>query len=236
MTGKPSSKTPFTEFDGGREEAMRSIPQPDARARPGPWSFEPEYVSAERKLTTGKFIIRDAGQKFVCTVEGEANARLIADAASKMMKRKKPPEGDAGRDEALHSFPRPEPFEHPEGGYRYPETPVAAYPPTQRHPEGREARALDRVRGVIHYADAPPTPFEGQVVRVMPKAGLAEVAFIRRHQSKARRLPYYALQNLAANATGGRTVMPLDELQLRSRASRPVAPYLKAAARKAAPG
>ncbi len=104
---------------------------------------------------------------------------------------------------------------------------VARYEPTSRHPEGREARPLDRVRGVMHYADAPPTPFEGQVVRVMPNAGLAEVAFVYRSENRTRRLPYYALQNLAGGATGGVVAMRLDDLQLRSRHSRHITRYGK---------
>jgi hypothetical protein len=101
--------------------------------------------------------------------------------------------------------------------------------PKQRtaYANGREARAFDIVEGKIDFVENPSNPFIAQVVRVMPKAGLAEIAFIRRSQSRARYLPYFALQNLAAAATGGRGVMPLDELKLRSRASRPVARYLK---------
>ena len=73
-------------------------------------------------------------------------------------------------------------------------------------------------------------------MRVMPKDDLAEVAFVYRSESKARHLPYYALQNLVAYATGGRVVIPTADLQLRSRASRPVARYLKAALSGSKPG
>ncbi len=118
-----------------------------------------------------------------------------------------------------------------------PEAPVATYPPTERHPEGREARALDLVQGEIISCRYPPQLFLAHVVSVMPKFGLAEIALIRRPKSMVRRSSHAALQNVAAAAAGNSTVLiPLDELRLRSRASRPVAPYFKAAARKAAPG
>jgi hypothetical protein len=62
---------------------------------------------------------------------------------------------------------------------------------------GREARAFDIVEGKIDFAENPKNPFKAQVVRVLPKAGLAEIAYIRRPESMARRLPYFALQELA---------------------------------------
>jgi hypothetical protein len=96
------------------------------------------------------------------------------------------------------------------------------------YPNGREARAFDIVEGFVNYAEHPRNPFIAQIVRVIPKAGAAEIAFIRRPASMARRMPYFLLQNLAARAVE-RDIRPLDDLSLRHRASRPVAKYLKAA-------
>ena len=48
---------------------------------PGPWSYEVEYLSLERKQPTGSFIVRAADGTFLCRVAGEANARLVASAA-----------------------------------------------------------------------------------------------------------------------------------------------------------
>jgi len=184
----------------------------NGHARPGPWSFEPEYISAERKLTTGKFIIRDAQQKFVCEVEGETNARLIA-AASKTMKQEKRPEGD----------------------YRYPEAPIATYPPTERHPEGRAARVFDIVETEIAVGSYSRIPVIAQIFRVLPLAAKAEIALISRPSGTARRLPHMALQNLAARILE-RDLQPLEKLRLRSRATRPVASYLRAALSGSKPG
>ncbi len=101
------------------------------------------------------------------------------------------------------------------------------YAPTTRHPEGREPRLLDIVQGTINYADAGPTPFIGQVARVLPGSATAEIALIKRPAAKAKRLPYYQLQNLAAEACD-LVFLPLDDLKLRARASRPVASHLRA--------
>jgi hypothetical protein len=116
---------------------------------------------------------------------------------------------------------------------RPPEAPVAAYAPTKRHMSGRDARVFDIVEGKIIYADAPVTAFRGQIVRINPKFGTAEIALIKRPAAIAKRVPYFRAQNLAYRATAGRLFVPLDELQLRSRASRPIAPYLKASMRNA---
>ncbi len=70
---------------------------------------------------------------------------------------------------------------------------------------------------------------------MLPKAGKAEIALISRPSDMAARLPHMALQNLTARIIE-RDLQPLKNLTLRSRASRPIAPYLKAATRKAAPG
>ena len=97
------------------------------------------------------------------------------------------------------------------------------YAPTTRHPEGREPRLLDIVQGAIDYADAGPTPFIGQVARVLPGSATAEIALIKRPAAKAKRLPFYQLQNLAAEACD-LVFLPLDDLKLRSRASGPSRP------------
>ncbi len=109
------------------------------------------------------------------------------------------------------------------------------YAPTARHPEGREPRSLDIVQGTIDYADAGPTPFIGQVARVLPGSAMAEIVLIKRSAAKAKRLPYYRLQNLAAEACG-LVFLPLDDLKLRSRAGRPVASHLRAAPSGNKPG
>jgi hypothetical protein len=105
--------------------------------------------------------------------------------------------------------------------------------PKTTYANGREARPFDIVEGKLDFVENSRNPFKAQVVRGLPKAGLAEIACIRRPGRMARRLPYFALQNLAAAATGGCGLMPRDELQLRSRASRPVAKYLKDALKPA---
>ncbi len=91
---------------------------------------------------------------------------------------------------------------------------------------GREARPLDIVQGSIDYAENPKNPFIGQIVRVIPEIGAAKIALVRRPEAMARRLPHFALQNLAATACG-LEFRPLAELTLRHRASRPVANALE---------
>jgi hypothetical protein len=135
---------------------------------------------------------------------------------------------DDGRSESLGRPARPEQFEHPEGGYRYPEAPVASYAPTKRHPHGREARVFDIVEGVTKVGSYGEIPFIGQVVALLPKTGRAEVALFERPADKARRFPHMALQNVAARVIEC-DLQPLEQLKLRSRATRAVAPYLKAA-------
>jgi hypothetical protein len=123
----------------------------------------------------------------------------------------------------------PEPVQHCEGGYQYPETEIAAYAPTARHPEGRQARSFDIVRGTsANVGSYGELLFIGQVVRVLPLAGKAEVALIERPAALAARFPHMALQNVTARMIE-RVLVRLDQLELQSRASRPVAPYLKAA-------
>ncbi len=103
------------------------------------------------------------------------------------------------------------------------------------YPNGRKARVFDIVHGVTDVGIYSKIPFVAQVVQVLPNAGKAEIAFIRRPASMSRRLPHMALQNVAASILE-RDLVPLAKLKLRSRASRPVAPYLKAAAGNATPG
>jgi hypothetical protein len=95
---------------------------------------------------------------------------------------------------------------------------------------GRKARPLDIVQGSIGYAENSKNPFIGQIVRVIPEIGAAKIALVRRPQAMMRRLPHFALQNLAAAACG-LEFRPLAELTLRHRASRPVANALKHGAR-----
>ena len=78
------------------------------------------------------------------------------------------------------------------------------------------------LQGTIDYADAGPTPFIGQVARVLPGSATAEIALIKRPAAKAKRLPYYQLQNLAAEACG-LVFLPLDGLKLHS--STPADPW-----------
>ena len=84
------------------------------------------------------------------------------------------------------------------------------------------------------YADAGPTPFIGQVARVLPGSATAEIALIKRPAAKAKPLPYYQLQNLAAEACG-LVFLPLDDLKLRSRAARPVHPISEPPLRETSP-
>ncbi len=90
----------------------------------------------------------------------------------------------------------------------------------------REARPLDIVQGSIDYAENPKNPFIGQIVGIIPEIGAAKIALIRRPDAMAQRLPYFALQNLAADACG-LEFRPLAELTLRHRASRPIANSVK---------
>ena len=92
--------------------------------------------------------------------------------------------------------------------------------------DGREARLLDIVQGRIGYAENPNNPFIGQIIGVIPDIGAAKIALFRRPGAMARRLPHFALQNLAAAACG-LEFRPLAELTLRHRASRPVANALR---------
>ena len=91
---------------------------------------------------------------------------------------------------------------------------------------GREARPLDIVQGNIGYEENPKNPFIGQIIGVIPEIGAAKIALVRRPEVMARRLPHFALQNLAADACG-LEFRPLSELTLRHRASRPVANSLR---------
>ncbi len=91
---------------------------------------------------------------------------------------------------------------------------------------GREARPLDIVQGSIGYVENAKNPFIGQIVRLMPEIGAAKIALVRRPEAMARRLPHFALQNLAAAACG-LEFRPLSELTLRHRASRPAANSLR---------
>ena len=91
---------------------------------------------------------------------------------------------------------------------------------------GREARLLDIVQGRIGYAENPNNPFIGQIIGVIPDIGAAKIALVRRPGAMARRLPHFALQNLAAAACG-LEFRPLAELTLRHRASRPAANSLR---------
>src|SRR5262249_30728064 len=54
----------------------------DAAHTPAPLSFETQYVSAERKQTTGRFIVRDRENNYLFEVEGEANAEFIVNACN----------------------------------------------------------------------------------------------------------------------------------------------------------
>lgn len=49
---------------------------------PEPWNYEREYVSAERKQTTGDFIIRDQEARYLCKIAGEANAAFLVRACN----------------------------------------------------------------------------------------------------------------------------------------------------------
>lgn len=46
-------------------------------SHPGPWTYETQYISAERKGTTGKFTIRDRNHAFVCEADSEVLAKNI---------------------------------------------------------------------------------------------------------------------------------------------------------------
>ena len=113
--------------------------------------------------------------------------------------------------------------------------PATAYPPTKRHPEGREARVLDIVETAIDVGSYANIPVIAQVARVLPKTGRAEIALLSRPSGMASRSTLMALQNLAARIVE-RDLKPLGELRLRSRATRPVASCLKVAPSGNKPG
>lgn len=112
---------------------------------------------------------------------------------------------------------------------------IATYPPSKRHGLGREARAFDIVETEIDVGSYSKIPVIAQVVRVLPLAGKAEIALISRPSGMASRLTHMALQNLAARILE-RDLQPLEKLRLRSRATRPVASYLRAALLGSKPG
>ena len=112
---------------------------------------------------------------------------------------------------------------------------IAAYPSTKRHRQGRQARAFDIVETEIDVGSYSRIPIIAQVVRVLPLAGKAEIALISRPSGMASRLPHMALQNLAARILE-RDLQPLENLRLRSRATRPAAAYLRAAVSGSKPG
>jgi hypothetical protein len=62
------------EICAGHGPAANSAPP----RSPSRWSYTPEWISAEKKGTTGKFIIRDERGEFICKVEGKRNAKLIS--------------------------------------------------------------------------------------------------------------------------------------------------------------
>lgn len=94
--------------------------------------------------------------------------------------------------------------------------------PKLTYANGRESRELDIVEGFIDYEENPKNPFIGQVVNIKADGGVAWIALLRSPNAMARRLPYFALQNLAAHAAG-LEFKPVSELTLRHRGSRTVA-------------
>lgn len=94
--------------------------------------------------------------------------------------------------------------------------------PHLTYANGREAREFDIVEGVIAYDENPKNPFIGQILSIRAESGVAWIALLRRPKAMARRAPYFALQNLAANAAG-LEFRRVSELTLRRRASHVVA-------------
>lgn len=112
---------------------------------------------------------------------------------------------------------------------------IAAYAPTKRHGQGREARAFDIVETEIDVGSYSRLPVIAQVMCVLPQTGRAEIALIGRPSAMARRLPHMALQNLAARIVES-DLQPLENLRLRSRATRPIASCLRNALSESKPG
>ncbi len=112
---------------------------------------------------------------------------------------------------------------------------IATYPPSKHHRYRREARAFDIVETEIDVGSYSRLPVIAQIVRVLPLAGKAEIALVRRPSGMARRLPHMALQNLAARIVEC-DLQPIENLKLRSRATRPVASYLREALSGRKPG
>jgi len=106
-------------------------------------------------------------------------------------------------------------------------SPAPAYHPTERHPQGREARVLDIVETEIDVGSYANIPVIAQVVCVLPKTGRAEIALLSRPSGMAGHSPRTALQNLAARIVET-DLKPIEDLRLRSRASRPLARCVRA--------
>jgi hypothetical protein len=70
--GRFARSGPFSSLHHERISAMKHTKLP-----PAPWTYAVQYLSAERKATTGYFIIDDANGDYIGKIEGEALARIV---------------------------------------------------------------------------------------------------------------------------------------------------------------